>query len=133
MISHFKGGELNCHEVDKQAFAIFKEVNHFFPYLLKSRTKVIVPFPAVRNLLIQKDLGEKRAPWMTTLQEYDIEIKPSTVVKGKGLCKLTAEASWLPTSNAKESNDDSLYKREIYFYPPPQDSWYYDLRIFLET
>ena len=30
---------------------------------------------------MQKYLGEKRAPWMIALQEYDLEIKPSTVDK----------------------------------------------------
>ena len=74
MSSNFKGAELNYHEVDKQAFAVFKDVKHFCPYLLKSKTKIIVPYSSVRNLLVQKDLGEKRAPWMTTLQEYDLEI-----------------------------------------------------------
>ena len=68
---------MNYHEVDKQAFVLFKAVKHFQPYLLKSKTKVIVPFSVVRNLLVQKDLGEKRAHWMATLQEYDLEIKPS--------------------------------------------------------
>ena len=29
---------------------------------------------------------------MTTLQEYNIEIKPVKIVWGKGLCKLGAEA-----------------------------------------
>ena len=82
MSSNFKGAELNYHEVDKQAFAVFKVVKHFRPYLLKSKTKVIVSYPSVKNLLVKKDLGEKRAPWMTTLQEYDLEIKPSTIVKG---------------------------------------------------
>ena len=62
MSSNFKGAELNYHEVDKQAFSIFKAVKHFHPYLLKSKMKVIVPYPLVRNLLVQKDLGEKRAP-----------------------------------------------------------------------
>jgi len=60
MRSHLKGAELNYHEVDKQAFAVFKAVKHFCPYLLKLKTKVIVPFSAMRNLLVQKDLGEKR-------------------------------------------------------------------------
>ena len=84
MSSNFKGAKLNYHEVDKQAFAVFKAVKHFRPYLLKSKTKIIVPYSSVRNLLVQKDLGEKRAPWMTTLQEYDLEIKPSTIIKVKG-------------------------------------------------
>ena len=82
MSSNFKGAELNYHEVDKQDFSIFKAVKHFRPYLLKSKMKVIVPCPSVRNLLVQKDFGEKRAPWMIALQEYDLEIKPSMVVKG---------------------------------------------------
>ena len=49
MSSNFKGAELNYHEVDKQAFAIFKAVKHFRPYLLKSKMKVIVPYPLIRN------------------------------------------------------------------------------------
>ena len=61
MSSNFKGAELNYHEVDKQAFAIFKAVKYFCPYLLKFEMKIIVPYSSVRNLLVQKDLGEKRA------------------------------------------------------------------------
>jgi hypothetical protein len=77
MISAFKGEELNYPVVDQQAYTIFKAVKHFQSYLLKSRTKVIVPYPAVRNLLVQKELGEKWANWMTSLQEYDLEITPA--------------------------------------------------------
>jgi hypothetical protein len=61
MSSSFKGAELNYLAVDWQAYAVFKEVKHFRSYLLKSRMKVIVPYPAVRNLLVQKELGDKRA------------------------------------------------------------------------
>ena len=80
--SGLNGAELKYPEVDKQAFAIFKSVKHFQPYLLKSHTKVVVPYSVVRNLLVQKDLGEKRAHWVTTLQEYDLEIKPLKIVRG---------------------------------------------------
>ena len=72
MSSNFKGSDLNYHEVDKKYFVVFRAVKRFLPYLLKYRTKVIVPFPAVRNLLVQRYLGEKRALWMTNLQEYDL-------------------------------------------------------------
>jgi hypothetical protein len=85
MSSGLQGAELDYPEVDKQAFVVFKVVNHFRPYLIKSKTKVIVPYPAVRNLLIQKDLGEKRDNWITTLQEYDLEIKPAKIIRGQGL------------------------------------------------
>jgi hypothetical protein len=59
MSSSFKGTKLNYLAVDRQAYIVFKVVNHFQSYLLKSRTKVIVPYLAVRNLLVQKELGEK--------------------------------------------------------------------------
>jgi ribonuclease HI len=92
MSSAFKGAELNYPAVDQQAYAIFKEVKHFRSYLLKSRTKVIVPYPAVRNLLVKKELGEKRANWVTSLQEYDLEITPAQIVRGQGLCKLVVDS-----------------------------------------
>jgi hypothetical protein len=60
MSSSFKGVELNYPAVDQKEYAIFKAVKHFWSYLLKSRTKVIVPYPTVRNLLVQKEMGEKR-------------------------------------------------------------------------
>jgi hypothetical protein len=59
MSSGLQGEELNYPEVDKQAYVVFKVVKHFRPFLLKSKTKVIVPYPVVRNLLVQKDLAEK--------------------------------------------------------------------------
>jgi hypothetical protein len=67
MSSAFKGAELNYPAVDRKAYVVFKAVKHFRSYLLKSRTKIIVPYPAVRNLLVQKELGEKRANWVTSL------------------------------------------------------------------
>ena len=60
MSSNLKGDELNYHEVDKQAFVVFKAVKHFHPYLLKSKTKVVVPFSAVRNLLVTERPWRKK-------------------------------------------------------------------------
>eukprot|EP00253_Pinus_taeda_P015172 PITA_15172 len=97
--SNLQGAELNYSEVEKQAFAIYKAVKHYRPFLLKAHTKVIVPFSSVRQLLIQKELGEKRANWVTTLQEYDIEIKPAKMVRGQGFCRLLAGASNIPESS----------------------------------
>ena len=67
MRSTFKGEELNYLVVDQQDYVVFKEFKHFRSYLLKSRIKFIVPYLAVRNILVQKELGEKRANWMASL------------------------------------------------------------------
>eukprot|EP00253_Pinus_taeda_P029568 PITA_29568 len=110
-------------DIEKQAYAVFKAIKYFRPFLLKAHTKVIVPFPAVRNLLIQKDVGEKRANWITALQEYDLEIKPAGIVRGQGFCKMLAGASQILESSSEEVqtyevslNDiESLYTDTIYY------------------
>ena len=65
--SNLQGVKLNYSDFEKQTFAVFKSIKHFKPFLLKTHTKVIVPFSAVRNILRQRDVGEKRANWVTTL------------------------------------------------------------------
>ena len=50
-------------------------------------------------MLVQKDLSDKIAPWMASLQENDLEIKPYKVVRGQGLCKLVAESTHLSLNN----------------------------------
>ena len=92
MSTGLQGAELNYHVVDKQAYTVFKAVKQFRPYILKNRTKVIVPHPRVQSLFMQKELGERRGNWVTSLQEYDLEFKPATIINGKGLCKLMAES-----------------------------------------
>ena len=59
--SNLQGAELNYSYLEKQAYAVFKEIKYFRPFLLKNHTKIIVLFPAVRIILVEKDVGEKRA------------------------------------------------------------------------
>ena len=88
MGSTLQAAEMNYPKVDKQAYVIYKSIIHFKYYLYNSQTKVIVPYSIVINVLIQKDLGDKCAHWVTMLQENDWEIHPIKIVHGKGLCKL---------------------------------------------
>ena len=63
----FQGIELKYPEINKRAYVVFKLVKYFKTYLLKSNTKVIVPYPAIRNVLVKNNLGEKIAHWISTL------------------------------------------------------------------
>ena len=56
-----QGAELNYPVVDKQAYVVVKAVNQFRPYILKNRTKVIVPHPAAQSLFVQKELEKEEA------------------------------------------------------------------------
>ena len=118
--------------IDKQAFAVFKVVKHFRPYLLRSHTKVIVPHIVARALLTQKEPGDQRGNWLTTLQEYDLEIKPTKLVKGQGLCKLMAEAQD-PQMEEEEGwdNEVDMLQSEVLYMPTSISSWYNDLTYYL--
>ena len=67
MSSMFKGAEVNYTQIDKQPYTVYTYVKHFRPYLLKSKTKVIVPYASIKNVLVQKELEEKHVHWMTML------------------------------------------------------------------
>ena len=86
-----QGVELNYPAINKQAHAFFKAVKQFRSYILKNRTKVIVPHLAIQNIFVQKEIGERRGNWVTTLQEYDLEFKQATIFKGQGIYKRMAE------------------------------------------
>ena len=104
MSTFLQGDELNYPVVDKKSYVVFKAVKQFRPYILNNRTKVIVSHLAVRSLFIQKELGERRGNWVTALQEYGLEFKLETIVKGKGLCKLMAESQY---------NEDNNWDNEV--------------------
>jgi len=58
MSASMQGPNLNYPAIEKQAYAFYKVVKHFRPYLLKNHYIVFVPHPAIRTLLVQQDLGE---------------------------------------------------------------------------
>jgi hypothetical protein len=131
MSSSFKGVDLNYPVVDQHAYAVFKEVKHFRSYLLKSRTKVIVPYPVVRNLLVQKELGEKWTKWMTSLQEYDLEITPTQIVRGQGLCKLVVDSVEEKQSQINVLTVNQHSQNQIYCTQVVANSWFDDIKFYL--
>lgn len=67
MSAGLDGPQIKYPKVEKHVYTMFKVVKHFRPYLLKSHTKIIIPYSIVRNLFVQKELGEIQSHWMTTL------------------------------------------------------------------
>jgi hypothetical protein len=93
--------------------------------------KIIVPYPAVRNLLVQKELGEKRANWVTSLQEYDIEITPAQIVRGQGLCKLVVDSAVGQQNVTDMLTPDQHYQNQICCAQNLVSSWYEDIKFCL--
>ena len=126
------GAELNYPTIDKQSFTVFKVVKHLHLYLLRSHTNIIVPHSMIISLLIQKELGDQRGNWLTTLQEYDLEIKPTKLVKGQGLCKLMVESFDLQKEEEERwDNEVDMLQREVLYMPTSTNSWYNDLKYYL--
>ena len=73
--------------IEKQALYLVTVIAQFRTYVMSTHVIVYVPHSPVKMILNQQ-LGEGTwENWLAKLQEYDLEIKPLKVVKGKGLCK----------------------------------------------
>ena len=65
----------------------------FRVYILHSHTIAYVPNVAVKDVLMQNDLEGRRGKWIAAMLEYDLKIKPTKLIKGKGLEKLMAQSN----------------------------------------
>ena len=70
-----------------------KGLKKFKNYISHNRILVFTIHLDVRNYVIQRDLGEGKTSWITKIIEYDIEIKPTKMIKGQDLCENIANAS----------------------------------------
>ena len=79
--------------MEKHAYSCVKALKEFKVYIMYSHSTVFVPSAAIKDILTQAYLDGRRAKWISTLLEYDIEIRPTKLVKGQGLAKLMAQSN----------------------------------------
>jgi hypothetical protein len=77
--------------MEKQTYALVKALKAFRVYVLHSKVTTYVPSASVKDILVQPDVDGKRGRWIAKILEFDLEIKPTKLVKGQGLAKLLAE------------------------------------------
>jgi hypothetical protein len=65
-----------------------KALKEFRTYILHSHVITYVPNSLVKDILTQPNSEGRRGKWIVVMLEYDLEIKPTKVVKGQGLVKL---------------------------------------------
>ena len=75
-------------------------------------------------------MGERRENWVTTLQEYDLEFKPATIIKGQGLCKLMAEIQ--NNEDDDWENETKLHMIDMCPIFTALESWYRDMIHYLQ-
>eukprot|EP00253_Pinus_taeda_P031390 PITA_31390 len=88
-----RDGALKYNIIEKQALALVKALKDFRVYILRSHILAYVPNVAVKDILVQADPEGRRGKWIVALLKYDVEIKPTKLIKGQALAKLMAETN----------------------------------------
>jgi hypothetical protein len=47
----------------------------------------------MKEILIHPDIDGKRSKWIAKILEFDLEIKPTKLMKGQGLARLLAKSN----------------------------------------
>lgn len=63
-------------------------------YVLESEITTFVPTIAIKEILVQGDREGKRSRWMAKIQEYEIELKPTKIIKGQGLANILSKSNF---------------------------------------
>ena len=80
--------------MENQALALVKAIKDFRVYIIYSHIISYVPNAVVKEILTHNGPNGKRGKWIATILEYDIEIKPTKIIKGQGLAKLMAKSNF---------------------------------------
>lgn len=116
--------------MEKQAYALVKAIKDFRVYILYSYIIAYVPSTVVKDILTQEGIEGKRGKWISTILEYDIEIKPTKLIKGQGLAKLMTETNCQALDINELDNEQEMATPQIslVFLESP---WYVDLTYVL--
>jgi hypothetical protein len=80
-----RDAELRYDILEKQAYAMVKALKDFRKYILHSKIIAYVPTNAIKDILVQPENDGRRGRWLAKIQEIDLEVKPTKLVKGQGL------------------------------------------------
>jgi hypothetical protein len=89
-----RDAELRYNILKKQSYTMVKALKYFRTYVLHSKIIAYVPKSSVKDILVQLDSDGRRGGWLAKIQEFDLEVKPTKIVKGHGLEKLLAESNF---------------------------------------
>ena len=112
-----------------------KAIKDFRVYILHSHTIAYVSNAVVKDILTQDNLDGRRGKWIAVILEYDIEIKPTKLIKGQGLAKLMVESNF----HALDINFLAVVDEQGEMATPsvrevfPNSPWYADLIFVLQN
>jgi hypothetical protein len=119
-----------------------KALKDFIAYVLHSKIIPYVPTNAIKDILVQPNSDGRRGRWLAKIQDFDLEVKPTKLVKGQGLERLLVESNFRELGiNNFESHDSLLDIEEIDDQAPmiwvednfSSFAWYHDIVTYLLT
>jgi hypothetical protein len=128
-----RDAELRYEIMEKQAYALVKALKSFRVYVLHSKITAYVPSTSVKDILIQPDIDGRRGKWIAKILEFDLEIKPTKLVKEQGLSKLLDESNCRALGiNFINEQAESSNKSSQGDLPLAACAWYKDILCFLQ-
>jgi hypothetical protein len=125
--------ELRYEIMENQAYALVKALKAFKVYVLHSKIIAHVPSASVKDILIQPDIDGRRGKWIAKILEFDLEIKPTKLIKGQGLAKLLAESNCRALGiNFINEQAESSSGGSQSTIPLAACPWYKDILYFLQ-
>jgi hypothetical protein len=122
-----RNSELNYSITEKQSYTLVKSLKHFRNYIGYNKIKAYVPYLAVKDVLSQQDCMGTRGKWVSKIQEYDLEIKPTKIIKGQGLAQMLTEINQ-EAIQMGENEQVNVMISEL-----EHDEWYSDIVYYLKN
>lgn len=121
--------------VEKHVLVVIKSLKKFKPLISNNKIHILVAHSSVKEFLLNKYLNEKRAGWITKVMEYDVDIKITKLVRGKGLCEQLATGSSSESELEKDvvlanTNESQNAQDDV---PLITKNWVQDMTQFLQT
>jgi hypothetical protein len=80
--------------MEKQSYALVKSLKYLRDYIVHSQVIAYVPFAIIKDILVQTDSEGKRGKWIAKLQEYDLEIIPTKLIRVQWLAILLTKTNY---------------------------------------
>jgi hypothetical protein len=122
-----RDSDMNYSITKKWAYALVKSLQHFRNYVGYNNIKAYVPYPTVKYVLSQQDCMGTMGKWVFKIQEYDLEIQPTKIVKGQGLAQRLNESNQ-EAIQMGESEQINVIVSEL-----EHDEWYSDIIYYLKN
>ncbi|XP_057852816.1 uncharacterized protein LOC131063058 [Cryptomeria japonica] len=112
---------------EKQSYALVKAIKAFRSYLMGATVVTYVPSYAIKDIFTRLEVSGRRCRWINRIQEFNIDIQITKLVRGQGLVKLMVQSNL-------DANQINIVKEEhkSCIYEMDGCKWYDDIIYYLQ-